>query len=144
MPKYKDDRHSRAVKVSLNKMFGNTSSLNKQLAKIITSFSHTSRLTGGCYMVSNELKFFIVQKLLSNHWVLGWFAPSRIAYIGRTVKYVPNLMRRGNLVRKRINKPFATYPSVSIRNQVFYLQCNKVVPINSSIQLFSEIIGQLF
>ena len=144
MPKYKDNRHSRAVKVSLNKIFGNTSSLNKELSNIITSFSHTSRLTGGSYLVSSDLKFFIVQKLLSNHWCLGWFTPSKIALVGRTVKYVPNFMCRGNLVRKRINRPFTQYPCVSIRKQNFYLQCDKVVPVNSSIQLFSEIIGELF
>ena len=144
MPKYKDNRHSRAVKVSLNKIFGNTSSLNKELSNIITSFSHTSRLTGGSYLVSSDLKFFIVQKLLSNHWCLGWFAPSRVALIGSTIKYVPNFVSRGKLVRKRINRPFETYPCVSIRKQNYYLQCEKVAPMNSSIQLFSQIIGELF
>ena len=144
MPKYKDNRHSRAVKVSLNKIFGNTSSLNKELANLITQFSHQSRLQGGSYLVSSDLKFFIVQKLLSNHWCLGWFAPSRVALVGNTIKYVPNFMSRGRLVRKRINRPFETYPCVSIRKQNYYLQCEKIAPMNSSIQLFSQIIGELF
>ena len=144
MPKYSDNRHSRAVKVSLNKIFGNTSSLNLELSKIITDFSHTSRLTGGSYMVSSDLKFFVVQRLLSNHWCLGWFTDSKIAFVGRTVKYVPNFMCRGKIQRKRINFPFTQYPSVSIRKQNFYLQCEKVVPVNSSIRLFSQIIGELF
>ena len=93
MPKYKDNRHSRAVKVSLNKIFGNTSSLNKELATLITDFSHTSRLTGGSYMVSSDLKIFVVQRLLSNHWCLGWFTDSKIAFVGATVKYVLNFLR---------------------------------------------------
>ena len=63
---YKDNRHSRAVKVSLNKIFGNSASLNKELANVITEFSHTSPLTGGSFMVSNNLKFFVVQKRKCN------------------------------------------------------------------------------
>ena len=141
---YKDNRHSRAVKVSLNKIFGNSASLNKELANIITEFSHTSPLTGGSFMVSNNLKFFVVQKLLSNHWCLGWFCDSKVAFVGRTLKYVPNFMYRGKIVRKRINYPFTSFPCVSIRKQNFYLQCEKVVPVNSTIRLFSEIMGELF
>ena len=144
MSSYKDNRHSRAVKVSLNKIFGERCSVFKELAKLITDFSHTSRLTGGSFMVSKNLKFFVVQKLLSNHWCLGWFCDSKMALVGRTIKYVPNFMCRGKIVRKRINFPFTTFPCVSIRKQNFYLQCEKVAPINSTIRLFSEIIGELF
>ena len=46
MRNYKDNRHARAVKVSLNKVYGNTSSLNKELSKIITDFSHCCMLSG--------------------------------------------------------------------------------------------------
>ena len=141
---YKDNRHSRAVKVSLNNIFGNTSSLNRELAKIITDYSHTSRLTGGSYMVSGNLKFFIVQKLLSNHWCLGWFCNSRVAVVGRVVKYVPNFLSRGKIERKRINNPFSRYPNVSIRKKNYYLQCEKVAPVDSSIRLFSEILNGIF
>ena len=141
---YKDNRHSRAVKVCLNKVFGNTSSLNKELARVITEYSHTSRLCGGSYMVSASLKFFVVQKLLSNHWCLGWFCNSRIAVVGRAVKYVPNFHSRGKVERKRINNPFSMYPNVSIRKQNYYLQCEKVAPMDSGIRLFSEILHELF
>ena len=141
---YTDNRHCRAVKISLNKIYRNTSSFNRQLAKIITDYSHTSRLTGGAYMVSGSLRFFVVQKLLSNHWCLGWFCDSRVTFIGRTVKYVPNFMARGKIVRKRINNPFSAFPNVNIRKQNYYLQCTKPAPVNSSFRLFSEILTELF
>ena len=144
MPKYFDNRHRRAVKVCLNKIFRNSSSLNSEISKIITGYSHTSKLTNGSYLVSSDLRFFVVQKLLSNHWCLGWFTDYKIAFFGGTVKYVPNLMRLGKIQRKRINFPFSKYPSVSIRKKNFYLQCEKVVPVNPSIRLFSQILGELF
>ena len=143
MKSYHDNRHARAVKVSLNKIYGNTSALNLELSKLITSFSHSCRLTGGSFLVSPNLKFFVVQKLLSNHWCLGWFCPSKIAYIDHNIRYVPNLICRGNVVRKRINKPFSWQPSINVRKQNFFLQREKVVAYNR-VRLFSEIIGELF
>ena len=143
MRNYKDNRHARAVKVSLNKVYGNTSSLNKELSKIITDFSHCCMLSGGSFLVSPNLKFFVVQKILSNHWVLGWFCPSKIAYIDHNIRYVPNLICKGKVVRKRINKPFSWQPSINIRKQNFYLQREKVVAYNR-VRLFSEIFGELF
>ena len=142
LPKYQDNRHRRAVKVSLNKMYGNTSALNKELAKLITSFSHCCRLTGGSYLVSPNLKFFVVQKLLSNHWCLGWFCPSKIAIMTDNIRYIPNLMCRGRIVRKRINKPFSWQPSINIRKQNFYLQRERVVAYNS-MRMFSDIINTI-
>ena len=142
MKSYKDNRHARAVKVSLNKILENTSAVNKELSKIITSFSHSCVLSGGSFLVSSNLKFFVVQKLLSNHWCLGWFCPSKIALVDHNIRYVPNLLCRGKVVRKRINNPFSEQPSISIRKQNFYLQREKVVAYNR-VRLFSEIIGEL-
>ena len=143
MKSYHDNRHTRAVKVSLNKIYENTSVLNLELSKLITSFSHCCHLTGGSFLVSPNLKFFVVQKLLSNHWCIGWFCPSKIAIVDRNIRYVPNLLCRGNVVRKRINKPFSCQPSINVRKQNFYLQRKKVVAYNR-IRLFSDIIGELF
>ena len=103
MKSYHDNRHARAVKVSLNKIYENTSVLNLELSKLITSFSHCCHLTGGSFLVSPNLKFFVVQKLLSNHWCIGWFCPSKITIVDRNIRYVPNLLCRGKVVRKRIN-----------------------------------------
>ena len=143
MPKYKDNRHARAIKISLNKHFGNTSALNKQLAHLISSFSHTANISGGSYLVSADLKFFVVQKLLSNHWCLGWFCPSKLALVNHDVRYVPNLLHRGKIQRKRINHPFTKHPSVNIRKNNYFLQNYTPKPYNS-VRLFSEIIGALF
>ena len=143
MSNYIDDRHARAVKVSLNQIYGNTSAFNKELSKLITSFSHSCVLSGGSFLVSSNLKFFVVQKLLSNHWCLGWFVPSKIAYIDHNIRYIPNLMFKGRVIRKRINNPFSWQPSVNVRKQKFHLQRERVVAFNR-VRLFSEIIGEMF
>ena len=143
MPKYKDNRHARAIKVSLNKCLGNTSALNKELAKLISSFSHSTHLVGGSFMISADLKFFVVQKVLSNHWCLGWFCPSKIAWNIHEIRYVPNFMLRGTVIRKRINKPFSNYPSVSVRHKNFYLEKSLPKPFDA-VRMFSEIVGELF
>jgi hypothetical protein len=143
MPKYKDNRHARQIKISLNKHFKNTSALNKELAHLIASFSHTANISGGSYLVSADLKFFVVQKLLSNHWCLGWFCPSKLALVNHDVRYVPNLLHRGTIQRKRINHPFTKHPSVNIRKHNYFLQNHAPKPYNS-IHMFSEIIGALF
>ena len=143
MVSYKDNRHARAVKVCLNKIYGNTSALNLELSKIITNFSHSCVLSGGSFLVSPNLKFFVVQKLLSNHWCLGWFCPSKLALIDHNVRYVPNLLHRGKVQRKRINQPFTKHPSVNIRKNNYFLQNYTPKPYNS-IRLFSDIIGSLF
>ena len=142
MPRYKDNRHTRAIKISLNKLFGNTSALNTELAKLISSFSHSTNLVDGSYMISADLKFFVVQKLLSNHWCLGWFCPSKIAWRNHETRYVPNFMQRGTIIRKRINAPFSKYPSVNVRQKQFYLE--KSWPENMAVRMFSDIIGELF
>ena len=142
MPRYKDNRHTRAIKISLNKLFGDTSALNTELAKLISSFSHSTNLVDGSYMISADLKFFVVQKLLSNHWCLGWFCPSKIAWRNHETRYVPNFMQRGMIIRKRINAPFSKYPSVNVRQKQFYLE--KSWPENMAVRMFSDIIGELF
>ena len=146
VPNYIDNRHARAVKVSLNKIFGNKSTLNKELSIIITNYSHRSILAEGSFLVSSNLKFFVVQRLLSNHWCIGWFCPSRIATIGTITRYVPNLLCRGKIVRKRINSPFSRYPNINIRNLHFHLQSKNVVTYNISnnnFRLFHDIIAQI-
>ena len=142
MPRYRDNRHTRAITVSLNKYFCNTSALHKHLANIISEFSHTIHLTGGSYLVSADLKFFVVQTLLSNHWCVGWFCPSRIALVSGTVTYIPNFFHRGQLIRKRINNPFGRYPCINVRKKRYYLQSSVPKPF-SPITLFAQMYGQL-
>ena len=143
MPKYTDNRHARAIKVALNKHYGNHSALNKELATLIASFSHRANIANGSYLMSSDLRFFVVQRLLSNHWCLGWFCPSKLALVRSDVRYVPDFMHRGQVVRKRINDPFSTNPSVNIRKKIYFLQKPTPKPYNS-YRLFSEIIGNLF
>jgi len=145
LPKYTDNRHARAIKVSLNKLFGNTSALNIELAKIISSFSHSTHLVGGSFMISADLRFFIVQKLLSNHWCLGWFCPSKVSWDNHEIRYVPNFIQRGTITRKRINAPFSKYPSVNVRKKNYYLEQVWPKPYNHvGIRLFSQVVGELF
>ena len=122
MPKYTDNRHTRAIKVALNRFFENKAALNKELAQIISSFSHGCALRDGAQLVSQDLHFFVVKKLLSNHWLCGWFCPSRIALVDANIRYLPNLFLKSRLIRKRINNPFTNAPSVNVRKKGYYMQ----------------------
>ena len=71
-------RYKRAVKQSLNKYFANTSKVNVHLAGIITQYSHSSVIQkGSCFVMENM--FFVVDQLLSPHWLVGDLVPAQLS-----------------------------------------------------------------
>ena len=118
----KDKRYQRAVKQACNKVFNNKSSQNILLAGLISEFSHKSRITHGSYMLSKDITFFIVSKVLSQHWVIGRFAPCVLDFRDGYFYYLPNLKRMRRNQKKKVFDPFSTLPYVKQRSQKFYLE----------------------
>ena len=124
--KYKDNRYERTIKVAINKAFDNISSENRCIAKMVAEFSHQTRVEPGSFLVSKRLQYFVVHKVLSNHWVTGWFCPSKLVWVEGHVRYIPDLENSGKIFRKRLNNPFDRRPFVNIRERKFFLETPKV------------------
>ena len=128
----KDKRYKRAVKQSCNKIFMNKSAQNVAIAGIISEFSHKSRITHGSYMLSKDITFFIVSKVLSQHWVVGAFAPCALDFREGYFYYLPNLKRMRRAQKKKVFEPFSETPYVKRRCQKFYLEnknSNEQMPV---------------
>ena len=110
-------RYERAIKQSINKMFGNRSSVNCDVASIIASFSHKTTITAGSYLLCPHYHFFIVKEVLSQHWCQGFFCPPIIGY----GVCAPDLRRRTAVQKKCIFDPFV-HPYVAVRSQKFRIK----------------------
>ena len=130
-----DKRYQRVIKQCLNKRFQNKSALNKSIAKLISDYSHSTILEKGNHLVCRNLEFFIVKRILSNHWVLGYFCPSEIQYNGTVFFYLPRFWSRSADMKKRIFDPFSSRPFVKVRKKSFYLQSKRHEPLSSLSQL---------
>ena len=118
----KDKRYRRAVKQSCNKLFRNKSAQNFLIADMISQFSHKSKITPGSYLVSKDINFFIVTKVLSQHWVMGRFTPCILDYRDGYFYYLPDLKRLRHERKKKVFEPFSDMPYVKQRRQKFYLE----------------------
>ena len=116
------DRYTRVVKQQLNRIYGSKSAMHQDIAMIITEFSHKTILRPGQYMLCRNLHFFIVKRILSNHWVTGFFCPSQLHMENGIFYYLPNIWQRSLTKRKKIFTPFGKTPHVKIRKHSFYLQ----------------------
>ena len=136
---YRDNRYYRAIKEAINKRFDNKSSENKSIAKVIADYSHKTILTSGCYLITKSLNYFIVTKLLSNHWVMGYYCPSQLQFSSGIFYYIPNIFRKSGPKRKKIFEPFGTNPFVKLRDAKFFLQNNKHEPLSAFSTILSEL-----
>ena len=118
-------RYQRAIKQSLNKVFDNCSSVHSIIATIIASYSHKTLVRRGSYMFAPQRGFFIVQDVLSQHWVLGFFCPAKFELMNTSLGlrhyYLPDTRHKTRVRKKRVFDPFGD-PSVHIRRQKFLLE----------------------
>ncbi len=126
-PIIKDNRYKRAVRQSLNKRFGNTNTINRQLAGLIVTFSHKTVLTDGDYLMNRDTNFFVIERVLSNHFAIGFFAPSNLRLYGRYFYYRPSIHQKQQSTIKKIFSPFVN-PHVKVRNKRYYLQRDNNMP----------------
>jgi hypothetical protein len=118
-------RYSRAIRQSMNKILDNRSSINRILADLIASYSHTLPLRRGNYLFGPRREYFVINEVLSHHWVTGFFCPPRIEFFpANLVLYHPDLSRRTRIRKKRLYDPFGM-PLVRCRNKTFKQEINE-------------------
>lgn len=134
-----DKRYERVIKQSLNRRFNNKLALNKSIAKLIAAFSHSTVLEKGDYMICRSLEFFVVNKILSNHWVSGFFCPSELQFNGNLFYYLPKFWNRSAYMKKKVFAPFSHKPFVKVRKKTFYLQRKLHEPMSSLSQILQSL-----
>ena len=136
---YKDNRYYRAIKESLNKSLHDKSCVNKSLAMLISEYSHKTILTPGSHLITSSLTYFVVTKLLSNHWAIGFYCPNQLQFYNGIFYYIPNIWRKSILKRKKIFEPFSPNPFIKQRTAKFFLQQNKYEPLSAFSTILSEL-----
>ena len=114
-------RYKRVIKQSLNKYFGNTSQVNVHLAGIISTYSHGTLVQkGSCFTMENM--FFVVDKVISPHWLVGDLVPGRTSLINQYGVYLlPDYRFKPIRLRKKIFDPFEA-PTIKFRSKKYRLQ----------------------
>ena len=134
-----DNRYLRAVKQALNKRFENKSVVNRHLAEIITDYSHKTVLKKGNFLLCRNLQFFVIKKILSNHWIQGFFCPSELQLNDGLFYYIPKFWHRSHDRKKKVFSPFSSRPFVKVRQKSFFLQRKRYEPLST----LSEILQRL-
>jgi len=119
------NRYVKAVKIAMNKRFGNKSSENVDIARVITSFSHKSWIATGDVLLSKDLIFFMITKAFSEHFVQGYYTPAEYEFqLENIVYYRPKKVcwPQCRTRKKRIFDPFGEKPYVKLRQRKFYLK----------------------
>lgn len=130
-------RYSRAIRQSMNKMLDNRSSINRLIADLIANYSHSLPLRRGNYLFGPRREYFVINEVLSHHWVTGFFCPPRIEFMpANLVLYHPDLSRRTRIKKKRIYTPFST-PKVRCRNKTFKHEVNEHKPYSNLAAIFA-------
>ena len=106
----------------MNSMFENKSNIHLTIAQIIGEYSHSTLVNKGNVLMDEKLQFFVVEKILSAHFLRGFFCPGRIIHTGSHYWYEPNRYNRGASVVKKIVEPFSEIPHVKVRNHRYYLK----------------------
>ena len=126
-PAIKDNRYKRAIRQSINKLLGNKDTVNRQLAGLIVKYSHNTELTDGDYLMNRDTNFFVIERVLSNHFAFGFFAPSNLRLYGRYFYYRPSVHQRAKSSIKKFFSPFVN-PHIKVRNKRYYLQRETSIP----------------
>jgi hypothetical protein len=123
-------QYVRAIKQSINKQFQTTSSIHKDLANLICSYSHQTLLKPGLFLYSTGSRYFVVKKIVSKHFCLGYFVPSFLRRL-----YLQAWTTQGPLKRKRIFHPF-TAPEIHLRKNVYIMPRKGYEPLSYSQIVF--------
>ena len=114
------DRYLLAIKRALNKRFKTRNSVNLDIAKLITSYSHRTRFQRGSTFHLNGCmfsKYFIVYDVLSAHYVRGAYVKPFWYKIGVRWHMFPE--NRERIQTKKIFNPFTT-PVIKQRAKKHY------------------------
>ena len=128
-PTFKSRRYVKSIKEGINELMKNKSTAHKHIAEIIASYSHRTVVTHGDNLMDSKLDFFVVEQLLSAHFLKGFFCPHRIVGDGLHFWYVPNVMRRAPSQIKKLMSPF-TQPHVKHRKRHYYVRRRNNEPLH--------------
>ena len=135
----RDNRYKRAVKQALNKRFMNKSVVNLHLAQIITDFSHQTVLKKGNFLLCGNLQFFVINKILSNHWIRGFFCSSELQFNNGLFHYIPKFWHRSHERKKKVFSPFSARPFVKVRHRSFFLHRKAYEPMSSLTEILQRL-----
>ena len=140
-PKFVSRRYEKAIKEGLNSHLKTCDQLNKELSKIIRDFSHKSLVSHGSYLMDKRMEYFVVQKVLSTHFVRGFFCPSRIVQDREEERYwyEPYTFYRSPSRVKKLMNPFSPEPYIKERSKKYYI----VDKQNATLSDFRDIIRRL-
>jgi len=128
-----DKRATLQVRIFMNKLFGNKNSVNKSLAKLITSYSHSTVVQYGTVFqrTKGTPEYYVIQKCHSPFWVTTAWMPSSIEYAVHpyweryrsfgNLCFVPDWHRATQFEKKKIFDPYGL-PYIKKRNARFYFQ----------------------
>ena len=120
-PTFKSRRYVKSIKEGINDLMQSKSTVHLQIAEIIAGYSHKTIVTHGDNLMDSKLDFFVVEQLLSTHFLKGFFCPHRIIGDGLHYWYVPNILRRMPSQVKKLMSPF-TQPHVKHRQRHYYIR----------------------
>jgi hypothetical protein len=128
-----DKRCTQQVTIYVNKLFKNKNSVHKVVAKLITSFSHTTVLDiGSMFEKMGTPEYYVISKVLSPYWVQAVHLPSTVYWtpnhhplvfhtsIGH-LSFIPDWDKASGFCKKKIFSPFDK-PYIKKRNKRFFLR----------------------
>ena len=140
MPRYSSRRYVKAIKEVLNQIQGTNSSVHLDIAEIITHYSHKPLVSHGTYLMNAQLNYFVVEKLLSSHFVSGFFCPPRVFHNGNSYWYQPDILYKTQRLTKKLMDPFTDSPFVKQRKHKFFLT-KKYKQAYEPLQTFTHFFG---
>ena len=122
-----DNRATNAIKICINRIQKNKKSVNLDIAKCISSFSHSTILKYGAVFQNYNYNFFIVNKIDSPFWVEITHVPPFLlqTQIGFShFVYIPQWGRASVFHKKKVFDPFGK-PYLKKRGIKYWFQKNK-------------------
>ena len=133
MPFMCDKRATQQVKIYVNKLFKNKNSQNKEIAKLITSYSHSTVLDiGSMFEKRGNPEYYVVSQVDSPFWVRAVHLPSTVQWIPDPhplgfhtaighLSFIPDWNKAVRFSKKQIFSPFDR-PYIKKRNKRFYFR----------------------
>ena len=118
--RYRSRRYVKAIKEAINSLMGSRASVHVIIADYIGEYSHKPLIAEGDQLMRNNLQYFVIEQLLSSHYVKGFFCPYKLVYLGDTYHYEPNLDFRKNSQIKQVWDPLQK-PHIRVRKHAYYL-----------------------
>ena len=118
-----DVRATNTIKICINKILKNKDSVNLDIAKTISLFSHSTVIKYGSVFQTRSSNFFIVNNVKSPFWVEIVWIPPVIFHIGTWGRYIytPHWAQASRFHNKKVFDPFG-HPFLKKRGKKYYFK----------------------